>query len=348
MWNRIVCLVLGWAFSHALLAEPKLKALIVDGQNNHAMWPKITAMMKRYLEETGCFVVDVERTRFTWQGARYLDEFPLKNGKTTSAVPQPIPDADFSPDFSQYDVVINNNGWRASPWPKPTQKAFEDYIRNGGGLVIVHAANNCWPDWKAYNQMIGLGGWGGRTEKHGPYVYFNEQGKLIRDNSPGRGGAHGPQHEFQIAIRDFAHPITRGLPKQWLHAKDELYDRLRGPRKQHANPCHNLRRQRAKRLGTARTDDDDHRLWKRPNLSHANGTRRLLRRMRWVHRCLPTRRRMGGHRKSYAKKPPKRLPNGNSIQPPKIQLARVFLPMTTCMPSSKPARKNSLPRLLPS
>lgn len=230
MRNRIACLVLGWALSHTLLADPKLKALIVDGQNNHAMWPKITAMMKRYLEETGQFVVDVERTRFTWQGARYLDEFPLKNGKTTSAVPKPIPDADFSPDFSQYDVVINNNGWRAAPWPKATQKAFEDYIRNGGGgLVIVHAANNCWPDWEAYNQMIGLGGWGGRSEKHGPYVYYNQQGKLIRDNSPGRGGAHGPQHEFQITIRDFTHPITRGLPKQWRHAKDELYDRLRGP-----------------------------------------------------------------------------------------------------------------------
>ncbi len=229
MWNRIACLVLGWVLSHTLLAEPKLKALIVDGQNNHAMWPKITAMMKRYLEETGRFVVRVERTRFTWQGAQYLSEFPLKNGTTTSAVPQPIPDADFSPDFSQYDVVINNNGWRAALWPKLTQKAFEDYVRNGGGLVIVHAANNCWPDWEAYNQMIGLGGWGGRSEKHGPYVYFNKQGKLIRDNSPGRGGAHGPQHEFQITIRDLTHPITRGLPKQWLHAKDELYDRLRGP-----------------------------------------------------------------------------------------------------------------------
>lgn len=229
MWNRIACLLLGGALSHTLLAEPKLKALIVDGQNNHGMWPKITAMMKRYLEETGRFVVDVERTRFTWQGAQYLDEFPLKSGKTTSAVPQPIPDADFSPDFSQYEVVINNNGWRAAPWPESTQKAFEDYVRNGGGLVIVHAANNCWPDWEAYNQMIGLGGWGGRSEKHGPYVYFNKQGELIRDNSPGRGGAHGPQHEFQITIRDFAHPITRGLPKQWLHAKDELYDRLRGP-----------------------------------------------------------------------------------------------------------------------
>ncbi len=30
-------------------------------------------------------------------------------------------------------------------------------------------------------------------------------------------------------IRDEEHPITKGLPLHWLHAKDELYDRLRGP-----------------------------------------------------------------------------------------------------------------------
>ena len=29
--------------------------------------------------------------------------------------------------------------------------------------------------------MIGLGGWGGRNEKSGPYVYYNEQGQLVRD-----------------------------------------------------------------------------------------------------------------------------------------------------------------------
>ena len=206
-----------------------MKALIVDGQNNHGMWPKLTAMMRHYLEETGLFTVHVERTQFTWQGARYLNEFPLENGDDTTATRQPIPDLDFAPQFSDYDLVVNNNGWRAQPWSKATQEAFEDYVDNGGGVVIVHAANNCWPEWPAYNQMIGLGGWGNRTEKSGPYVYFNNQGELVRDTSPGRGGSHGPQHEYQITIRNPHHPITRGMPRQWLHAKDELYDRLRGP-----------------------------------------------------------------------------------------------------------------------
>ncbi len=187
--------------------------------------------MKQYLEETGLFSVDVERTQFTWQGAEYIAKYPLENGDETSASRQPIPDADFAPNFSNYDVVINNNGWRAQPWPKATQKAFEDFIQSGGGLVIVHAADNSWPEWPAYNEMIGLGGWGDRTEKSGPYVYYNDEGELVRDTSPGRGGSHGPQHEFQITIRNAVHPITQGMPKQWLHAKDELYDRLRGPAK---------------------------------------------------------------------------------------------------------------------
>jgi len=40
-------------------AEPRLKALIVDGQNTRSMWPKTTVMMKRSLESTGRFDVDV-------------------------------------------------------------------------------------------------------------------------------------------------------------------------------------------------------------------------------------------------------------------------------------------------
>jgi hypothetical protein len=45
-----------------------MRALIIDGQNNHGIWPKTTIMLKDYLEATGLFKVDVERTAFTWQG----------------------------------------------------------------------------------------------------------------------------------------------------------------------------------------------------------------------------------------------------------------------------------------
>ena len=32
-----------------------------------------------------------------------------------------------------------------------------------------------------------------------------------------------------IAVQDANHPITRGLPKAWMHQSDELYASLRGP-----------------------------------------------------------------------------------------------------------------------
>jgi uncharacterized protein len=230
-------LILGFlTLNHLSAADAPLKALIVDGQNNHGMWPKITVMLKQYLEDSGLFTVHVERTQFTWQGAQYIREYPIPGGDETTGTIQPIPDPDFAPNFANYDVVINNNGWRAQPWPEATRKAFEDYIASGGGLVVVHAADNSWPEWDAYNEMIGLGGWGNRSEKSGPYVYYNDEGKLVRDTSAGRGGSHGPQHEYQITIRNQAHPITKGMPTKWLHAKDELYDRLRGP----ANNMHVL------------------------------------------------------------------------------------------------------------
>ena len=51
------------------------------------------------------------------------------------------------------------------------------------------------------------------------------------DTTAGRGGSHGNQHEFIVKTRDANHPIMKGLPAEWLHSKDELYDRLRGPGK---------------------------------------------------------------------------------------------------------------------
>jgi len=210
-------------------SKATLKALIIDGQNNHDMWPKITVMMKDYLLETELFTVDIARTKYTWKGDDLLDAFAIDGLQKTEALDHPKYDPGFNPDFSKYDVVVSNFGWNAAPWPEKTQKAFENYIQNGGGLVVVHAADNSFPEWTAFNQMIGLGGWGGRTEKDGPYVYYNLQNRLQRDVSEGPGGAHGPQHEFTIQLRKPDHPIVKNLPTEWLHSQDELYDKLRGP-----------------------------------------------------------------------------------------------------------------------
>jgi type 1 glutamine amidotransferase len=214
--------------SNESVSQDKLKVLIVDGQNNHGDWPIITAMMKNYLLESGRFSVDVQRTKYLYKGQSWLPEYAMDDQEYTMNKKAKT-DPDFSPSFADYDVVVSNFGYNAAPWPEETQKAFTEYIKAGGGFVSVHAANNSFPAWREYNEMIGLGGWGGRNEKSGPMVYYNDEGELVRDDSKGRGGNHGPQHEFTIVVRDADHPITKGLPKSFLHAKDELYEQLRGP-----------------------------------------------------------------------------------------------------------------------
>lgn len=209
-------------------AKP-IKVLIIDGQNNHAVWPKSTVMMRTYFEDSGRFEVDVARTRFTWKGGEWLPQYPLEDDKAYEDLPEPKADPDYAPKFSDYDVVVSNFGWKAADWPKTTQSALEEFVASGGGFVSVHAANNSFPSWVAYNRMIGLGGWGDRNEKAGPYVYYDAAGELVRDHSPGRAGGHGPRHEFVIEIRDSRHPITQGMPRRWLHTEDECYDKLRGP-----------------------------------------------------------------------------------------------------------------------
>lgn len=225
------------------IPKKMLKALIIDGQNNHGIWPKTTVMMKDYLEQTGMFEVDVERSALTWQGPHndndiglgeknrmaLLEKYPVKTSKQSTMASEPKPDPDFKPDFSKYDVVISNFGWRASPWPKETQLALEKYVSNGGGFIVVHAGSNSFGDWPEFNKMIGMGAWGGRSEKNGPFVYYNETNEIVRDTTKGNAGSHGKQYEFQIEVRDQSHPITKGMPAKWMHAQDELYDRLRGP-----------------------------------------------------------------------------------------------------------------------
>lgn len=223
------------------VSESKLRALIIDGESNHGVWPKTTMMMKDYLEQTGLFQVDIKRTAYTWQGPHYdesiglddikelLEMYPLESGTQTTPVEEPKPDPNFSPDFMDYDLVVTNFGWKASNWPEATRNSFEEYMANGGGLVVIHAANNSWGDWEAYNKMIGLGGWGGRNAESGTYANLDDSGQEHRDRPQGECGSHGPQHEFILQNQAPAHPVMKGLPHRWLHTEDELYDRLCGP-----------------------------------------------------------------------------------------------------------------------
>ena len=184
-------------------ANDPIKVLIVTGQNSAHNWAASYPILQNYLNESGLFSADVA--------------ISPKRGEDMSG---------FAPNFSAYQAVVLD--YEGDSWSDATKTAFLDYVKKGGGVVVYHSANNSFPKWKEYNEIIGLGGWGGRNEKDGPYVYFKD-GKEVRDKSPGHGGSHGDAHEFTIDVRNAEHPITNGLPASWWHAKDELYDRLRGP-----------------------------------------------------------------------------------------------------------------------
>jgi len=188
-------------------AAPAIRAMILDGESGgpyHA-WQETTPYLKRMLEETGLFQVNV-----------------------VTAPPAGGDFSNFKPDWDKYQVVVFNYDAPDERWPDELKASFEQYVRNGGGFVVVHAADNAFPKWPAYNLMIGLGGWRGRDEKSGPFWYFKD-GRLAPDSSAGPAGRHGARVPYKIENRAVNHPITKGLPKVWMQVGDELYAALRGP-----------------------------------------------------------------------------------------------------------------------
>ena len=186
-----------------------IRVMILDGESGgpYHNWRLTTPVLKKELEETGLFEVTV------------VTAPDSKTGELSG----------FRPEFAQYAAIVSN--YDAPDWPEPLEKQFEEYVRKGGGLVIVHAADNAFPHWAAYNEMAGIGGWRGRDESAGPLWYF-EGGKLVRDaTTPGTAGHHGARLPFQVVTRAAENPIMKGLAPVWMHAADELYGRLRGPGK---------------------------------------------------------------------------------------------------------------------
>lgn len=188
-------------------AQTRIPVAILDGASGgpYHNWKLTTQVLKRELEETGLFEVTVLTA-------------PPVDGDFSS----------FKPEFSRYRAIVMN--YDAEEWPQPLRVKFEKYVSDGGGLVIVHAADNAFPNWPAYNLMTGIGGWRGRNENAGPH-WFWEDGKLASDDSPGAAGEHGARLPFQVTTRDAEHPIMKGLPAVWMHNADELYGNLRGPGK---------------------------------------------------------------------------------------------------------------------
>ena len=207
MRNALLATLLIGAFALAAIGAPPIHVMLLDGESggpDHA-WQETTPYLKRMLESTGMFQVDVVTA-------------PPRGGDFSA----------FKPDWSKYQVVVGNYDAPADRWSDALKASIEQYIRNGGGFVSVHAADNAFAQWKEYNLMIGVGGWRGRIEKSGPHFYYQD-GKLVPDTAPGMAGSHGARNPFKVVDRVTDHPITKGLPKEWMHVGDEL--NLRGPGK---------------------------------------------------------------------------------------------------------------------
>ena len=201
-FGKLFFVVFSLLLAYTVSARKPIKTLLITGQNNHN-WQVSHVVLKQILENSGRFDVDFV--------------ISPEQGKDMSG---------FVLDFSPYQlVVLDYNG---DSWPEETNRRFLEYVQNGGGVVIYHAADNAFSKWPEFNRICALGGWEGRNENSGPYVYWKD-GKLVKDSSAGPGGSHGRQHENVLNGRAKVHPVVKGLPLKWRHAKDELYDRMRGP-----------------------------------------------------------------------------------------------------------------------
>lgn len=202
-----ICIGLGLLAPVTPCFAQKIHVMILDGESaaSYHNWKAVTPVLKKELDETGLFDVEVV---------------------TAPAAGQDF--SGFKPEWKKYQAIVMNYDAPSERWPDDLKAAFEQYMKDGGGLITIHAADNAFNGWQAFNEMIGIGGWRGRNEKSGPHWYYADS-KLTSDPGPGSAGSHGLRIPFKVTVRNAQHPIMRGLPPVWMHQGDELYARLRGP-----------------------------------------------------------------------------------------------------------------------
>jgi type 1 glutamine amidotransferase len=157
----------------ACFPQSPIPTLLVSGANNHE-WQWTSPQIAAALEETGRFVVTT-----TTEPAKDLADVAVAHATGKLRL-----------------IVLDYNGDR---WGEAAEKAFVQAVRAGCGVVVVHAANNAFPGWTEYEQLVGL---------------------LWRD-----GTGHGAYHPFDVDVVDREHPVTRGMASLRQHP-DELYHRL--------------------------------------------------------------------------------------------------------------------------
>jgi len=225
----------------SFLQGEKIPVLIIDGQNNHD-WISTTDSLHGTLQATQRFAVGIETApqRKSIKGIRapksdaqdYIKEAyksfrkVQQEAENKNKVSEGVEWEKWNPFHGKHQaIVLNYNG---REWTQKTKEAAVKFVREGGGLVLVHAANNAFRNWDAYNEMIGLG-W--RPAKFGDCIKWEVLKNKAYIACVDCASGHGSRHPFQVTVRQSDHPIMQGIPAQWMHGKDELYHNMRGPAK---------------------------------------------------------------------------------------------------------------------
>jgi uncharacterized protein len=131
-------------------AADVMKVVILTGNNNH-QWSETTPVLKRGLEQTGRFKVDV---------IQEPEELTAKL-------------------LSRCEVLLSNwNNWRGrkgkepAAWSDQLRKAYVAFVKNGGGHVMIHAGSSSFFDWPDYQKICGATWQLGQT-RHGPVHEFD-------------------------------------------------------------------------------------------------------------------------------------------------------------------------------
>ena len=181
-----------------------IPVLIIDGFSNHD-WKQTSLVTKKILEGSGKFKVDI-----------------------TTVPTDSIERLGWRADFSKYPVIIqnsNNLSDRSLKWPVEMEKKLEGFVRKGGGLYILHSANNSFPHWTEYEKMIGMG-WRPVTSGYALEIDSNKQ--IVRlPPGEGKNTSHGAR--FNAVITKYtSHPLNKDYPDQWQTANTEVYNYPRG------------------------------------------------------------------------------------------------------------------------
>src|SRR5436189_5146658 len=108
----------------------------------------------------------------------------------------------------------------APSWPVDIQQSFEKFVQNGGGVLVFHSGNNAFPNWPAYNRIIGIG-W--RNKDQGVAITLDNHERIVRIPS-GKGEATGHDGRGEVLVRRLGDdPIHRGMPRSWRTPMLEIY-----------------------------------------------------------------------------------------------------------------------------